>query len=85
MEIPARLTDVFREGLPVTVVNVSPSGLGVKVEDKFKVGLPVIMECEGLLILGNVRHCLPAEGGYLLGIKIHKIIDMARVGSRVAM
>lgn len=74
--IPARLTDLYRERVPVSILNVSRSGLGLKVEEHFTVNLPVLIECEGLLIICNVRHCVKASaGGYLLGLKIEKVVD----------
>jgi hypothetical protein len=73
---PARLTDLYRERVPVIVLNVSESGLGLKVDDRFIIGFPVLVECEGLVILANVRHCMQAtEGGYVLGLKIQKTMD----------
>jgi hypothetical protein len=74
--IPARLTDLYRERVPVWILNASRSGLGLKVEEPFTVNLPVLIECEGLIVVGNVRHCLRIHnGGYLLGMKIQKVVD----------
>jgi hypothetical protein len=77
--VPAWLTDLYREHVPVAVLNVSRTGLGVMVADRFAINLPVLIECEGLLIVGNVRHCImAANGSYLLGLKIFRTVD--RVG-----
>jgi hypothetical protein len=74
--LPARLTDLYREQVPVEVLNVSAAGLGIKVDERFAIGFPVLIECDGLLIVGNIRHCIKAsEGGYVLGMKIHKVVD----------
>ena len=74
--IPARLTDLYVENVPVAVLDISRSGIGLKVEQPFKTNLPVLIECDGLLITGNVRHCMRlTKGGFLLGMKIHRIID----------
>jgi hypothetical protein len=76
--IAARLTDIYRERVPVVVVNVSPSGLGLKVNDHLTPNFPVLIECQGLLIIGNVRHCMKAaKSGYIVGLKIHKVVDTA--------
>ena len=74
--IPAQLTDLYRERIPVSIVNASRSGLGLKVDEQFTINLPVLIECEELLIVGNVRHCLKATaGGFLLGLKINRVVD----------
>lgn len=77
--IPGWLTDLYRERLPITVAYRSHSVLGAKVENPFTINFPVLIECEDVAILGNVRHCLKvADGGYLLGIKVHKVINPCR-------
>ena len=77
--IPAWLTDLYRERLPITVAYRSHSVLTTRVEDPFIINFPVLIECEDVAILGNVRHCLKsADGGYILGIKIHKVINPCR-------
>jgi len=74
--LPARLTDIYRERVPMLVLNVSRSGLGLKVEEHLMLNFPVLVECERLLIIGSVRHCMrAAQGGYVVGLKIHKIVD----------
>lgn len=77
---PALLSDLYRECFPVTVLNISPSGVGVKVAAKLAVDFPVLLELNGRLILGNVRHCVRASdgAGYILGIKIQRIVNTAR-------
>jgi hypothetical protein len=77
--IPAWLSDLYRDRAPVTVAYRSHSNLGVMVEDRFTINFPVLIECEGVAILGNVRHCLKAaDGGYVLGIKINQIVHPVR-------
>ena len=74
--LPARLTDIYRERVPMLVLNVSRSGLGLKVEEHLMLNFPVLVECERLLIIGSVRHCMrAAKGGYVVGLKIHKSVD----------
>jgi hypothetical protein len=74
--IPARLTDLYRDQIPVTVLNISRGGLGVKVEDPFAINLPVLLECDGLLIVAIVRHCITtAIGGFVLGLKTYRIVE----------
>ena len=74
--LPGRLTDIYRERVPMLVLNVSRSGLGLKVEEHLMLNFPVLVECERLLIIGSVRHCMrAAKGGYVVGLKIHKIVD----------
>jgi hypothetical protein len=76
--IPALLTDINRERIPVVILNMSRSGIGVKVEERFPLDFPVLLECDGLLIVGNVRHCVEATpSGYILGLKIYKVVDAA--------
>ena len=85
--IPARLTDLYHDRLPVVVLNVSRSGLGLIALDKFAVDLPVLVECEGLLVVGSVRHCVKAADntGYILGVKIQRIVDTTKsVGAAAA-
>jgi hypothetical protein len=73
---PALLTDIYRDRIPVTVLNVSRSGLGVKVDERFDIDFPVLIECEGLLIIGIVRHCMKATGGgYILGMKLDRMVE----------
>jgi hypothetical protein len=75
--LPAQLTDLYRERVPVLVLNVSRSGLGIKTDERFSLDLPILIECEGLVIVGNVQHCMKAVGGgFILGMKIHQIIDI---------
>ena len=81
--LAAYLTDLFRERSPGQIVNISASGVGVKANEPFKVNFPVLVECRGLLIIGNVRHCLKAsDGGYLLGLEVHRTVDT--LGSEIA-
>src|ERR1700733_13410027 len=66
--IPAQLTDLYRERVPVAVVKTSGSGMGVKADERFAINFPVLIECVGLIIMGPVRHCMKAaKGGYVLG------------------
>ena len=74
--IPAELTDLYVERISVSVLNVWRCGVGLKVGQQFKINLPVLIECDGLVITGNVRHCVKAaDGGYVLGMKILRIVD----------
>lgn len=83
--ISARLSDLYRERIPVSVLNVSASGMGVKVEDRFAIGFPVLLECDGLLVLGNVRHCIQVlGGGFLLGLKVQRVVELTNIGVRCA-
>jgi hypothetical protein len=76
--IPARLTDLYRERVSVSVLNLCRTWMGVKVRDRFTINFPVLVECDGLLVVGTVRHCMKtAKGGYVLGVAIGKIVDMA--------
>jgi hypothetical protein len=76
--IQARLTDIYRERVPVVVLNLSRSGLGLKVNEHLRLNFPVLIECQGLLIIGNVRHCMKAaKSGYIAGLKIHQVVDTA--------
>jgi hypothetical protein len=73
--IPGWLSDLYRERAPVTVAYRSDSALAVKVEHRFTVNFPVLVEYDGLAILGNVCHCIKAaDGGYMLGVKIHQFV-----------
>jgi hypothetical protein len=77
--LTALLTDIYRERMLVTILNVSKGGLGIKVPDRFIINFPVLIECENLIILCNVRHCLKSRsGGYLLGLAIQKVVDPAQ-------
>jgi hypothetical protein len=74
--IPARLTDIYVERIPVTVLSMSRCGIGLKVDERFRTDLPVLIECDGLLIVGDVRHCMKvSRGGFVLGMKIQTIVD----------
>jgi hypothetical protein len=78
--IRARLSDLYRERVPVVVLNISPSGLGLKVDERFTIDFPVLVECEGLIIMANVRHCIPSvRGGYVLGLRIQKILELVNM------
>jgi len=74
--ILAQLTDLYVDRISVVVVNVTRGGIGLKVEHRLRIDFPVLIECDGLVITGNVRHCVKASsGGYVIGLKIHRIID----------
>ena len=74
--IPAQLTDLYRDRAPVVVLKATRSILGLAVTDRFLIDFPVLIECDGLLILGNVRHCIRAShGGYVLGIMVSRILE----------
>jgi hypothetical protein len=76
--LAARLTDLDRERIRVSVLNVSTFGLALLVEDRFTLDFPVLIECGGLLIVGNVRHCVEAaKGGYVLGLKVNRVVEAA--------
>ena len=79
--LAARLTDLNRERVPVAILNVSSCGLGLKVDEPFAINFPVLIECDGLLVVGNVRHCIKcSRGGYVLGMRIHKLVDTETEG-----
>ena len=76
---PAHLTDLYRQRMPVEVLNLTRSSVSLKVSERFTVNLPVLVEYAGLLVVGNVRHCVKADGGgYVLGLSIHKMVDRCR-------
>lgn len=76
--VNALVTDIDRQRVPGVVLNTSPGGIGLKVDDPFPTNFPVLLECDGLLIVGEVRHCKKAsEGGYLLGLKIQRVAEAA--------
>lgn len=73
---PALLSDGERFRVPVVILNVSRTGLGVSTELELPIDNTVLIELDNdYKIFGTVRYCLPEDSGagYSAGIRISNI------------
>jgi hypothetical protein len=59
----------------VRVVDMSSSGLGVKLQNPLKVGELAYVELEHGVAFGEIRHCEKMDGGYRAGLFIEEFIS----------
>lgn len=64
-----------RSPISVHVVDISSSGLGVKLQDALEVGGLAYVEMEHGVAFGEVRHCNPMAGGYRAGLFVEEFIS----------
>ncbi|HWB85200.1 MAG TPA: PilZ domain-containing protein [Bryobacteraceae bacterium] len=58
-----------------TVKDASGRGLGLTLTHAVKLGTALKIEIEDAILLGEVVHCQPAEGGgYLIGVELHQAL-----------
>jgi len=62
-----------------TVIDVSPSGMGLRVSQPISLATRVCVEMESEMILGEVRHChRSADGHFNVGIMIVEVVPDVR-------
>jgi hypothetical protein len=64
----------FAEPITVRIVDMSSSGLGVKVTDPLTVGHLAYVELEHGVAFGEIRHCEKTDEGYRAGLFIEEFI-----------
>ena len=60
--------------ISVQVMDISSSGLGVKMKHPLEVGALAYVELELGVAFGEIRHCKPFEGGYRAGLFVEEFI-----------
>jgi hypothetical protein len=62
--------------IPAVVVDISPKGLGLRIDQSIPSGAWIKVELPHTLVIGEVRHCsLGAKGDYSVGIRTETTID----------
>lgn len=66
-----------------SVIDASPSGIGVRIPLRLGPGTRIYVEMESELVLGEVRHCRPTEDGHFVaGVMIVEVASDVRTRSR---
>ncbi len=74
-ETAAKLTMCGKSApLAVRVIDISSSGLGVKMQHAIDVGALAYVELDLGVAFGEVRHCKEYEGGYRAGLCVEEFI-----------
>lgn len=58
------------------VVNLSQSGLGLRLSEPLSAGLMISVNVGRIKALGEIRWCRPTSGGYKAGVKIMEVIEI---------
>jgi hypothetical protein len=61
--------------LSVRVIDISSSGLGIKLDVQVTTGVPGYVELTHGVAFGEIRHCEKFEGGYRAGIFVEEFIS----------
>lgn len=56
------------------MVNISIAGMRLFVDRPLALGLPLKLEWDESLLLGEVCYCQPVEGGYALGLQLEHVL-----------
>ena len=58
------------------VLDVSSTGVGLRVPEPVSVGVAARVDAQELLLFGNVTHCEQTDGAYGVGIKLSRSLEM---------
>jgi hypothetical protein len=62
-----------------SLVDVSPSGLSLRLPVSVRIAARVYVETESEMLIGEVRHCRPADGGdFVAGVMLIEVVKDAR-------
>ncbi len=64
------LHPLIMESFEVQVIDVSNHGMGLRLRNRVAVQSEVKIRCDDTIVFGEVRYCVPDEGGFRAGIKI---------------
>jgi hypothetical protein len=68
-----------------SLVDVSPSGVSVRLPVPVKVATRIYVETESEMLLGEVRHCRPAGGGeFVAGVMLIEVVKDSRAEGQFA-
>lgn len=57
----------------VTVVDISPSGLGLELPNPLLIGTPVTIQWDAAVATGEICHCQPSRARYRAGMRVHEL------------
>jgi hypothetical protein len=60
--------------VPVSIIDIASSGLGLEVPAALVVGACVTVEWEAAVAHGEVCHCQPASGRYRAGVRVQEFV-----------
>jgi hypothetical protein len=76
LDVLAQLTTArARQSLPVRVIDMSSSGLGIKLDSPLQVGQSVYVELEHGVAFGEIRHCKKVDRAYRAGLFVQEFIE----------
>jgi len=63
-----------------SLLDVSPSGLSLRLPVQVRIAARIYVETESEMLIGEVRHCRPANGGdFVVGVMLIEVVKDARV------
>ena len=75
----ARLYDpLLSEQVEVRVLNASKGGLMLSTSKSFETGSLIQLRLRSTVVVGEVRHCSPAEDGFRVGVQIQDLRALPR-------
>ena len=67
------------------LVDVSPSGLSLSLPVPVRIAARIYVETESEMLIGEVRHCRPADGGdFIVGLMLIEVVKDARIQGQFA-
>jgi hypothetical protein len=60
--------------VPARLLNLSGRGLSLLCERQIPVGVPIRVNLNATVLLGELCHCTKADGGYLCGIRLEQAL-----------
>jgi hypothetical protein len=67
------------------LVDVSPSGLSLRLPVAVRIAARIYIETESEMLIGEVRHCRPADGGeFVVGVMLIEVVKDARMEGQFA-
>lgn len=73
-----------RPRFTVRVIDMSSSGLGIKLDSPLQTGEPAYVELEHGVAFGEIRHCQKTADGYRAGLSVEEFIQRDSVWAPVA-
>src|ERR687897_306512 len=80
---PARVTctlrigDIREQRAIACIVDWSPSGIGLVTSSPISPEITVVIDCAGVLMIGEVRSCTPDHRAFRIGLLIHQTMASA--------
>ncbi len=69
------LTDCTPQRLQAWIVNTSESGMALRTTTPIPISVPVRVDTEDRILLGEVSHCSQNTDGFLIGLQLEHVVE----------